>query len=131
MRSQLSRGIKSLQSSTLKTSFLEGKKVGQVSALQALFCNMAASTDAAAISAELTAAALERICFEKDVPSDITISQSVEPFHISKIATAAGIADDELEPYGSHKAKVRADFAVRLWTGLLCTAIRASSHLII
>jgi len=76
----------------------------------------ASSTNPAAMSAELTAAALKRITFEADVPSDINISQSVDPFHISEVAAAAGITSDELEPYGSHKAKVRAVFASASWT---------------
>lgn len=64
---------------------------------------MAASSSAA----ELAAAALARVEFQSPVPSDIAVSQSVEPFHISKVAQAAGITEDELEPYGSFKGKVR------------------------
>ncbi len=40
------------------------------------------------------------------VPSDIQISQALEPIHISKIAEDAGIQEDELDLYGPHKAKV-------------------------
>ena len=35
------------------------------------------------------------------VPSDIEISQSIEPFCITKVAAEAGILPSELEPYGS------------------------------
>jgi formyltetrahydrofolate synthetase len=41
------------------------------------------------------------------VPSDIEVSQSIEPVHITEIAAAAGILPEELEPYGRYKAKVR------------------------
>ena len=84
---------------------------------------------AQALSADLTGSALKRIIFENDVPSDIAISQSVEPFHISKVAAAAGIVDDELEPYGSHKAKVSADLVCRLFVEA-CHRGRACSNLL-
>ena len=40
------------------------------------------------------------------VPSDIEISQSITPFHISEVAKAAGILESEFEPYGRYKGKV-------------------------
>ena len=60
-----------------------------------------------AAASSVTAEALARVTFQKPVPSDIAVSQSVEPLHISKIAEAAGILPEELELYGSYKAKVR------------------------
>jgi formyltetrahydrofolate synthetase len=39
------------------------------------------------------------------VPSDIEVSQSVTPLPISAIAEIAGIAEEELFPYGNDKAK--------------------------
>ena len=42
------------------------------------------------------------------VPSDIDIAQAIAPLHISAIAEKLGILPEELEPYGTHKAKVRA-----------------------
>ncbi|MCD4699385.1 MAG: formate--tetrahydrofolate ligase, partial [Phycisphaerae bacterium] len=42
----------------------------------------------------------------KSVPSDIEISRAATPKPITEIAQAAGIAPDELEPYGRNKAKV-------------------------
>lgn len=63
-----------------------------------------------AISAQV-AAARERVKYEAKVPSDIAISQALEPLHISAIAADAGILPSELHPYSSDKAKV--DLAVR------------------
>ncbi len=40
------------------------------------------------------------------VPSDIEVSQSFTPLHISDIAADAGILPEELELYGNTKAKV-------------------------
>ena len=42
----------------------------------------------------------------ESVPSDIDISQSVTPLSMHEIAAIAGIHDDELIPWGNHKAKV-------------------------
>ena len=50
----------------------------------------------------------------KRVPSDIEISRAASPVPISEVAAAAGILPDELEPYGSVKAKVRLDILDRL-----------------
>jgi len=44
--------------------------------------------------------------FREPVPSDIAVSQSVKPLHISEVGKAAGIQTDELFPYGTDKAKV-------------------------
>ncbi|MDY7009964.1 MAG: formate--tetrahydrofolate ligase [Planctomycetota bacterium] len=43
---------------------------------------------------------------KQSVPSDIEISRAATPKPITEIAQAAGIAPDELEPYGRNKAKV-------------------------
>ncbi|CEG38307.1 formate-dihydrofolate ligase [Plasmopara halstedii] len=40
------------------------------------------------------------------VPSDIDISDSIVPLHITEIAHAAGILPEEVVPYGSTKAKI-------------------------
>jgi len=45
------------------------------------------------------------VCKEK-VPSDIEISQAVDPLHISDVAANAGILPDEVEMYGRYKAKI-------------------------
>lgn len=50
----------------------------------------------------------------KPVPSDIDIAQSVKIQPISDIASAAGILPEELEPYGSTKAKVSLSVRRRL-----------------
>eukprot|EP00743_Colponemidia_sp_Colp-15_P003812 GILK01004112.1.p1 GENE.GILK01004112.1~~GILK01004112.1.p1 ORF type:complete len:672 (+),score=105.01 GILK01004112.1:90-2018(+) len=52
--------------------------------------------------------------FKTPVPTDIEISQAVEPLHISKIAAQAGILPEELEPYGRYKAKVNLSVRQRL-----------------
>jgi len=44
--------------------------------------------------------------FKTPVPSDIAVSQSVKPLHISEVGKAAGIKSEELFPYGTDKAKV-------------------------
>ena len=41
-----------------------------------------------------------------EVPSDIEISQTAKEADLKLIAEKAGILDDELIPYGKHKAKV-------------------------
>ena len=48
------------------------------------------------------------------VPADLVISQESEPFPIATIADEAGIRDEELDVYGSHKAKVRLSVRDRL-----------------
>lgn len=50
----------------------------------------------------------------KPVPSDYEISRNQVPKHISDVATESGITADELEPYGSYKAKVKLDVLDRL-----------------
>eukprot|EP00640_Fibrocapsa_japonica_P000601 CAMPEP_0113953164 /NCGR_PEP_ID=MMETSP1339-20121228/90823_1 /TAXON_ID=94617 /ORGANISM="Fibrocapsa japonica" /LENGTH=638 /DNA_ID=CAMNT_0000961877 /DNA_START=26 /DNA_END=1942 /DNA_ORIENTATION=+ /assembly_acc=CAM_ASM_000762 len=60
------------------------------------------------------AAMLEREQLRDPVPSDIEISQSVEPTVITDIAEAAGILSGELEMYGKYKAKVSLDVVDRL-----------------
>ena len=48
------------------------------------------------------------------VPSDIVIAQAATPIPISRIASDAGILSEELEPYGSTKAKVHLSVRDRL-----------------
>ncbi|MDP7286946.1 MAG: formate--tetrahydrofolate ligase [Phycisphaerae bacterium] len=50
----------------------------------------------------------------KKVPSDIDISRACTPKPITDIARDAGILPEELEPYGSVKAKVKLDILDRL-----------------
>ncbi|MBL9149630.1 MAG: formate--tetrahydrofolate ligase [Phycisphaerae bacterium] len=50
----------------------------------------------------------------RPVPSDIEIAQAATPRPIAEIAAKAGIAADELEPYGFTKAKVRLSILDRL-----------------
>ena len=50
----------------------------------------------------------------KVVPSDIDISRAATPMPITEIAAAAGILPEELEPYGSVKAKIKLDILDRL-----------------
>jgi methylenetetrahydrofolate dehydrogenase (NADP+) / methenyltetrahydrofolate cyclohydrolase / formyltetrahydrofolate synthetase len=48
------------------------------------------------------------------VPSDIEIAQAAEIKKITEVAEEVGILPDELEPYGSYKAKVKLDVLKRL-----------------
>lgn len=48
------------------------------------------------------------------VPSDLDIAQAAEARPIGEIAEALGLLPGELEPYGSHKAKVRLEVLERL-----------------
>jgi hypothetical protein len=41
------------------------------------------------------------------VPSDIDIAQGIQPQHISTVAESLGILPEELDLYGTTKAKVR------------------------
>lgn len=50
----------------------------------------------------------------KPVPSDYEISRNQVPKHISDVAKESGIADSELEPYGSYKGKIKLDVLDRL-----------------
>jgi len=47
------------------------------------------------------------------VPSDIEISQSITPVHITEVASRAGILPDEFDPYGKFKGKVSLDILKR------------------
>ena len=58
--------------------------------------------------------ARDRVKYEAKVPSDIDVSQGLEPYHISEVATAAGILPSELDLYGPHKAKVHLSVGRRL-----------------
>ena len=48
------------------------------------------------------------------VPSDIVIAQAATPIPITRIASDVGILSEELEPYGSTKAKVHLSVRDRL-----------------
>ena len=48
---------------------------------------------------------------KRPVPSDIEISQAIEPIHIEKVALANGILKEEIDLYGKHKCKI--DLSVR------------------
>eukprot|EP00172_Hildenbrandia_rubra_P001661 Plantae.Rhodophyta-Hildenbrandia_rubra.ctg22272.p1 GENE.Plantae.Rhodophyta-Hildenbrandia_rubra.ctg22272~~Plantae.Rhodophyta-Hildenbrandia_rubra.ctg22272.p1 ORF type:complete len:649 (-),score=115.79 Plantae.Rhodophyta-Hildenbrandia_rubra.ctg22272:1362-3308(-) len=50
----------------------------------------------------------------REVPTDIEIAQSVRPIPIKEIASACGIQQDELEPYGRYLAKVNISIKERL-----------------
>lgn len=50
----------------------------------------------------------------KNVPSDIEIAQSFTPYPITQIATDLGILSNELDPYGSTKAKIHLSIRDRL-----------------
>ncbi len=50
----------------------------------------------------------------KSVPSDIEISRAADPRPITEIASLAGIKPEELEPYGSVKAKIKLSILDRL-----------------
>eukprot|EP00620_Florenciella_sp_RCC1587_P007452 CAMPEP_0182582844 /NCGR_PEP_ID=MMETSP1324-20130603/53666_1 /TAXON_ID=236786 /ORGANISM="Florenciella sp., Strain RCC1587" /LENGTH=698 /DNA_ID=CAMNT_0024799351 /DNA_START=76 /DNA_END=2172 /DNA_ORIENTATION=+ len=48
------------------------------------------------------------------VPSDIEVSQAITPLPMQEVAARAGIAPEELFPYGAHKAKVSLEVKKRL-----------------
>ena len=48
------------------------------------------------------------------VPSDLAIAQSAKPKPITQVASKLGILEDELEPHGKWKAKVKLDILDRL-----------------
>lgn len=47
---------------------------------------------------------------KQPVPSDIEIAQTVPPVHIAEIARKLGIAEEDYDLYGTHKAKVHVFF---------------------
>lgn len=51
---------------------------------------------------------------KRPVPSDIDISQDITPQNIAEVARDAGILPEELDLYGSYKAKVSLDVRERL-----------------
>jgi len=55
---------------------------------------------------QLAEKAKARLKILEKVPSDVEISQSVDPFPVQEIAHAFGIPDDNLDLYGKYKAKV-------------------------
>lgn len=48
------------------------------------------------------------------VPSDIDISQSVEPKRIGVVAKELGILEEEIDYYGKYKAKIQLSILDRL-----------------
>ncbi len=58
-------------------------------------------------SSPLVAAAAARVKYQAPVPSDIDISQSIEPIHISKIAEDAGASCGENERTSSRSTKTQ------------------------
>ena len=48
------------------------------------------------------------------VASDLEIARSVKPRPILDVAHDLGLRDDEIEPYGSNKAKIRLEAITRL-----------------
>lgn len=63
---------------------------------------------------ELAEKAKARLKIQEKVPSDVEISQSVEPFPIQDLARAYGIPDEHLDLYGATKAKVHLSELERL-----------------
>jgi len=55
---------------------------------------------------QLAEKAKARLKIEEKVPSDVEISQSVDPFPVQEVAHAYGIPDENLDMYGPYKAKV-------------------------
>ncbi|CAK7211337.1 tetrahydrofolate synthase [Sporothrix curviconia] len=51
---------------------------------------------------------------QEPVPSDIAVSRSQRPKHITSVAAEIGITEAELEPYGAYKAKVDLSVLKRL-----------------
>lgn len=56
----------------------------------------------------------QKVVFRTPVPSDIEISQAIQPAPIADIASALGLQQDEFLPYGSNKAKVSLSVRDRL-----------------
>lgn len=54
------------------------------------------------------------IVFQDPVPSDIAVSQSIAPVHITKIAYSYGVQPEECLPYGTDKAKISLDVRERI-----------------
>jgi formyltetrahydrofolate synthetase len=50
----------------------------------------------------------------KPVPSDIDIAQAAELLPAVKVAAKLGLAEDDLDLYGKHKAKIHLDVLDRL-----------------
>lgn len=57
---------------------------------------------------------LRPITPKRPQPSDIDIAQSIKPTPVFKFAASLGIREDELEPYGTAKAKVKLSILDRL-----------------
>ena len=65
-------------------------------------------------SADVTLYSRPKIDFKKPVPSDIEISQNVDPKPISLLAKEIGLKEDEYDLYGKYKAKVHLSVLDRL-----------------
>jgi formyltetrahydrofolate synthetase len=57
---------------------------------------------------------IRHVELKSPVPSDIDIAHAVNPIDIRKIASFAGVHEDELEMYGPSKAKVSLKILERL-----------------
>ncbi|GME93042.1 unnamed protein product [[Candida] boidinii] len=55
-----------------------------------------------------------KLNLEKPVPSDFQISRNQKPKHITEVAKESGVLEDEIEPYGAYKGKVKLDVIDRL-----------------
>lgn len=75
---------------------------------------LASSASGSSAAHPLISEAAARVKYESPVPSDIDISQSVEPLDISRVAEIAGILPSEVERYGRHQAKISLDVLKRL-----------------
>ncbi len=57
------------------------------------------------------------------MPSDIEIARSVKPFKIKQIANELNLADEDVEPYGHYKAKIKPQSAEKQGKLILVTAM--------
>lgn len=55
--------------------------------------------------------------------SDIEIARSVKPFKINQIAQSLHLADEDFEPYGHYKAKIKPQFSEKRGQLILVTAM--------
>ena len=75
---------------------------------------MATATAPAPTTAETSYKPL--LAVQKPVPEDIVIAQSVQPRHISHIAAKLGLLPEEVDLYGTYKAKVTHASLHLMWT---------------
>eukprot|EP00188_Purpureofilum_apyrenoidigerum_P005681 Plantae.Rhodophyta-Purpureofilum_apyrenoidigerum.ctg7662.p1 GENE.Plantae.Rhodophyta-Purpureofilum_apyrenoidigerum.ctg7662~~Plantae.Rhodophyta-Purpureofilum_apyrenoidigerum.ctg7662.p1 ORF type:complete len:636 (+),score=128.71 Plantae.Rhodophyta-Purpureofilum_apyrenoidigerum.ctg7662:91-1998(+) len=59
-------------------------------------------------------ATYKRLDAKTPTPADIDIAQAASPVDVRELASAVGINEDELEPYGKYKAKVQLGLLDRL-----------------